>query len=383
MNREPIYLDHNASTPVLPRVREVAARALAEGFGNPSAGHLYGRRARAFVELARAQVAALLGCEADEIVFTSGGTESNNLALRGHAAAVGGELLFVRSAVEHPAVERPLAVMAKDEHRGEVAVLPVDERGVVRVEALAPLLAGREGRALVSVLLAQNETGVVQPVAELVRVAKAAGAIVHTDGAQAVGKIPVDVRALGVDLCSVAGHKLYAPKGVGALYVRRGTAMAPFAVGAGHERGLRPGTENVASIAALGEACAMALEDLATEAARQVALRDRLASSLEGGGFVIHGAGAARLPGTVSGRFPGVRGSSLLAAAPSLAATTGSACHAGEEHASAALLAMGLDPRDALGAIRLSLGRGTTEAEVDTAARDLLAAAARLREERS
>lgn len=383
MNREPIYLDHNASTPVLPRVRAVAARALSEGFGNPSAGHFYGRRARAFVEVARTQVAALLGCDPEEILFTGGGTESNNLALRGHAATVEGALLFVRSAVEHPAVERPLAVMASDEHRGEVAVLPVDERGVVRCEALAPRLAGREGRALVSVMLAQNETGVVQPVAELARLAKAAGAVVHTDGAQAVGKIPVDVRALGVDLCSVAGHKLYAPKGVGALYVRRGTALAPFAVGAGHERGLRPGTENVASIAALGEACAMAREDLATEAARQRALRDRLASALERGGFVIHGAGAERLPGTLSGRFPGVRGSALLAATPNLAATTGSACHAGEEHASAALLAMGLDPRDALGAIRLSLGRGTTEAEVDTAARDLLAAAARLREERS
>jgi cysteine desulfurase len=372
---DPVYLDHNASTPVPPRVRDVAARALAEGFGNPSAGHPYGRRARAFVDAARAEVAALVGCAPDEIVFTSGGTESDNLALRGHAAAVGAPLLFVRSAVEHPAVERPIDALVA-EGRGELAELPVDARGVVRVDALPALALGR--RALVSVILAQNETGVVQPVAALARAARVAGAVVHTDAAQAVGKIPVDVGALGVDLMTIAGHKLYAPKGVGALYVRRGTPLAPFAVGAGHEGGLRPGTENVASIAALGEACAMAREDLEAEAARQRGLRDRLEAWLRGGGFVVHGDGAERLPNTVSGRFPGVRGSALLAATPVVAATTGSACHAGVEHASAALLAMGVPHDEALGAIRLTLGRGTTEAEIDLVAGELLVAAANL-----
>jgi cysteine desulfurase len=374
---DPVYLDHNASTPVLPRVREAALRALVDGFGNPSAGHPYGRRARAYVEAARAEVAALVGAEPDEIVFTGGGTESDNLALRGHAAAAGAPLLFVRSSVEHPAVEKPLDALVA-EGRGEVAELPVDRRGVVRTDALAPLLEGREGRALVTVILAQNETGVLQPVAELARVAKAAGATVHTDAAQAVGKVPVDVRALGVDLLTIAGHKLYAPKGVGALYVRRGAKLAPFAVGAGHERGLRPGTENVASIAALGEACAIAREDLEAEAARQKRLRDRLAAWLQGGGFVVHGDGAPRLPNTLSGRFPGVRGSALLEATPVVAATTGSACHAGVEHASAALLAMGIASEDALGAIRLALGRGTTEAEIDLVASELLVAAASL-----
>jgi cysteine desulfurase len=382
MTDDPIYFDHNASTPVLPRVREAAARALAEGFGNPSAEHVYGRRARAFVDRARADVAALLGCEVDEIVFTGSGTESNNLALRGHAAAVGAPLALVRSAVEHPAVERPLAAICAADARCSLAVLPVDARGVVRAGGLAAAIGARPGAALVSVILAQNETGVVQPVAEIARLAKRAGAVVHTDASQAVGKIPVDVGALGVDLLTVAGHKLYAPKGVGALYVRRGTPLAPLVVGAGHERGLRPGTENVAGIAALGEACALAREDLAAEAARQTALRDELAARLGAAGFVVHGAGAERLPNTLNGRFPGVRGSALLAAAPGLAATTGSACHAGEEHASAALTAMGLAPDDALGAVRLTLGRGTTTADVERAAALLLDAFAQARARR-
>ena len=377
MPPDPVYFDHNASTPVLPRVRVIAARALAEGFGNPSAGHVFGLRARAFVEAARAEVAALVGCDPDEILFTGGGTESNNLALRGVAAAIDGPIRFVRSAVEHPAVDRPIAAVVA-EGRGEVVEIPVDARGVVRLDALARILESASGRTVVSVILAQNETGVVQPVAEVARIAKAAGALVHTDAAQAVGKVPVDVRALGVDLRTIAGHKLYAPKGVGELYVRRGAPLAPFAVGAGHERGLRPGTENVASIAALGEACAIAREDVADEAARQLALRDRLAGWLRGAGFVVHGAGADRLPNTVSGRFPGVRGSALLAATSAVAATTGSACHAGVERASSALIAMGLAPEDALGAIRLSLGRGTPEADVDLVAGELLASAARL-----
>jgi cysteine desulfurase len=234
-------------------------------------------------------------------------------------------------------------------------------------------------RRVVSILLAQNETGVLQPIADIARRLRGSGAIVHTDAAQAVGKIDVDVRALGVDLLSVAGHKLYAPKGVGALFVREGTPLGPFLLGAGHERGLRPGTENVASIAGLGEACAIAREDLAREWERQMKLRDRLEARLGAAGFVIHGAAGARLPNTTNGRFPAVRGSALLAQARAIAASTGSACHAGVESPSSVLTAMGMSPEDALGAVRLSLGRGTSEGGVDRAAELLIDAADALR----
>lgn len=372
---DPIYLDHNASTPVPARVRNAVIAALDEGFGNPSASHPYGRRARALVERARSRVAALIGCDDDEIVFTGGGTEASNLAIRGAAAKLGAEgLLVITSTVEHPATIEPIAALCSAGARA--ARVLVDTRGVIDVAGVEQALARSRGAALVSVILAQNETGVIQPVAEIAAKARARGAVVHTDAAQAVGKIEVRVRRLGVDLLSIAGHKLYAPKGVGALYVRRGVAIAPLVVGAGHERGLRPGTENVAAIAGLGEACALARESLAAEIDRQRALRDRLEARLATEGFVVHGAGAERLPGTINGRFPGVRGSALLARVPEIAFTTGSACHAGEERASSALLAMGLTETDALGAVRLSLGRATTEADIDRAA-ELLSAAAR------
>jgi len=299
---DPIYLDYNASTPVMPRVRDAALAALTEGFGNPSADHVYGQRARAFVDRARAQVAALLGGDADEIVFTGGGTESNNLALRGFTGDAG-RLLLITTKVEHPATTGPAARLSKA--GAQVEYVGVDERGVVSLPGLSRALerAGDFAATLVSVMLAQNETGVMQPLEEISRLARARGALVHTDAAQAVGKIGVNVRALGVDMLSVAGHKLYAPKGVGALYVRRGLTLSPLLVGAGHEHGLRPGTENVAGIAALGEACAMAMEDLAREEARQRALAARLAAKLSEAGFVVHGAGAPRLPNTVNGRF--------------------------------------------------------------------------------
>jgi cysteine desulfurase len=371
----PLYFDHNASTPVLPRVRETVLRALDEGTGNPGADHPYGRRARAIVDGARERVAALLGCAPDEVVFTGGATESNNLALRGYARATGRLPRLVTTAIEHPAVLAPAALL--EEGGAEVRRLAAGADGRVGAAAFAAAVAGAPGPVLVSAILAQNETGVLQDVAAIARAARAAGATaVHTDASQAVGKVPVRVDELGVDLLSVAGHKLYAPKGVGALYVRRGTPLAPVLVGAGHERGLRPGTENVAGIAGLGEACAIAREDLEREGARQVELRDRLIARLAAGGFVVHGAGA-RLPNTVNGRFPGVRGSALLAATPELAFTTGSACHAGEERPSAVLLAMGIAPADALGAIRLSIGRGTSAADVERAADALLRAAAR------
>jgi cysteine desulfurase len=373
---DPVYLDCNASTPVLPRVRDAMMRALAEGFGNPSADHVYGRRARAFIETARGEVAALLGADPDEIIFTGGATESNNLALRGWSHEDAPRRIIV-SAVEHPATLEPAAMLGRD--GATVLVVDVDRDGLIDLEGVRRALqrADRDGPTIVSVLLAQNETGVIQPMAEIARIAREHGAIVHADAAQAVGKIPVDVRALGVDLLSVAGHKLYAPKGVGALYVRRGLALKPLVLGAGHERGLRPGTENVVGIAGLGEACAMAREDLPVEGARQRGLRDRLEQRLAKGGFILHGAGARRLPNTVNGRFPGVRGDELVARVPGIAFTTGSACHAGEMKASKVLTAMGMASEDALGAIRLTLGRLTTEAEIESAAVQLVAAARR------
>jgi cysteine desulfurase len=371
----PVYLDYNASTPVLPRVRAAMDRALNDGFANPSADHVYGKRARAFVETARAQVAALLGCDTDEILFTSGGTESNNLALRGLASATPtNQLTIITSEIEHPATAQPAAQLGR-QGATVVRVAP-GAWGAVAAEdferALAAVPSGR--RVLVSVILAQNETGVIQPIADIARLAFARGAIVHTDAAQAVGKIPVDVRRLGVDLLSIAGHKLYAPKGVGALFVRRGTPLAPFLLGAGHEHGLRPGTENVVGIAALGEACALAREDVVEEAARQKKLRAELEQRLARGGFVVVGHRVERLPNTTLGRFLGLRGSDVLARTPAIAASTGSACHAGEEQPSKVLLAMGAEPEDALGAIRLTLGRGTTESDLDRAIAALLEA---------
>ncbi|EYF01719.1 cysteine desulfurase family protein [Chondromyces apiculatus] len=380
MNRtgHPIYLDYNASTPVPPRVRAAVLRALEEGFGNPSAGHPYGRRARDMVERARAQVAALLGAASDEIFFTSGGTEASNLALRGVLGSVPVGAL-VTTTIEHPATQETARLL---EAAGvQVVRVAPGVDGSVGAEQVAKALSSVQARpAVVSVIIAQNETGVLQPVAEIVERVRGSGVLVHADAAQAVGKIPVDVKALGVDLLSVAGHKLYAPKGVGALYVRRGVALQPLLVGGGHERGVRAGTENVSGVVGLGEACGMALECLDEEVPRLRGLRDSLEQRLGEAGFVVHGGGAARLPNTLNGRFPGVRGGALAARlADELAFTTGSACHAGREEASAVLLAMGIDAEDALGAIRLSLGRGTTEEEVTRAGNLLLNAAAALR----
>lgn len=380
MNRTsaPLYLDYNASTPVPPRVREAVARALEEGFGNPSAAHAYGRRARDIIERARAQVAALLGADPDEILFTGGGTESINLALRGSLAvgAGGGPVgALITTTLEHPATLQP-ARLLEEAGVHVVRVEPAPE-GCVDPGRMAAALDGARARpAVVSVMLAQNETGVLQPVAEIAERARARGMLVHTDAAQAVGKIHVDVNELGVDLLSVAGHKLYAPKGVGALYVRRGVALRPLLLGAGHERGLRPGTENVSGIAGLGEACALALESAEGEGRRQRGLRDALEQRLCAAGFVVHGAGAARLPNTLNGRFPGVKGSALTGRLGNeMAFTTGSACHEGQERGSAVLRAMGIAEEDALCAIRLSLGRGTTEDDVERAAALLIAAA--------
>ena len=317
-------------------------------------------------------MAALLGCESDEVFFTSGGTEANNLAIRGVAEAVPGKRHVVTSVIEHPATANPCGWLER--HGWEVTRLDVESTGRVDMRGASALV--REDTVLLTVMHANNEVGTLQPVQELGNIAHARGALVHTDAAQSVGKVPVDVAALGVDLLSIAGHKLYAPKGVGALYVRRGTPIKPFNLGAGHERGLRPGTENVASIVGLGRACAIASRTITVESARVRGLRDRLWELLKTGvpAIELNGHPTERLPNTLSVRFPGVLGSAVLGKAPGVAASTGSACHESGEKASGVILAMGIDPMTALGTVRLSLGRSSTLRQIEAAAGELIAA---------
>ncbi|MDX2089786.1 MAG: cysteine desulfurase family protein [Kofleriaceae bacterium] len=376
MTNDPIYLDHNATTPLLPEVVDAMLPYLREHFGNPSSGHVYGSRARAAVAHAREQIAALLGCDADEVVFTSGGTEANNLAIRGVTEARERKSHVVTTVIEHPATARPCAWLEK--HERSVSRIGVDADGRVRVDAAREAIDG--DTALVTVMHSNNETGVLQPVEELARLAHAAGALIHTDAAQSLGKVPVRVRELDVDLLSVAGHKLYAPKGVGALYVKRGTPLVPFALGASHERGLRPGTENVASIVGLGAACEAVGRDLDATAGRMKRLRDLLWERLASGvpGLALNGHHELRLPNTLNVRFPRASGSAVLEGAPVVAASTGSACHEGQESASAVILAMGISPEEALGSVRLTLGRGTSEDDVVRAAEALTRAWRRL-----
>ncbi len=370
---EVVYLDHNATTPVAPEVLEAMLPYLRTAYGNPSSDHALGRRARQAVEEARASIAALIEAAASEVVFTSGGTESNNLAIRGVAAqALSARHRIVTSAVEHPATTAPLSLL--EASGWTIARVPVAASGILDLDAGLGALG--DDVALVTVMLAQNETGALMPVAELAAAARAHGVVVHTDAAQAVGKIPVAVDDLGVDLLSIAAHKCYGPKGVGALYVRRGTPLSPLLVGASQEAGLRPGTENVAGIVGLGAAARLAIDHLASDAPRIAALRDELwaALSTRVPGIGRHTPDGACLPNTLLASFPGVLGADGLARVPRLAASTGSACHAGEHTPNATLLAMGISPEVALGAVRLSLGRGTSRADVEAAV-ELLARA--------
>lgn len=368
----PIYLDFNATTPLAPEVFAAMTPYLTTHFGNPSSGHVYGRRARDAVDKARAQLAELIGAQPDEIVFTSCGTEANNLAIRGVAAAHGRPAHLVTSTIEHPATAQPCALL---ESAGwAVSRVPVGSSG--RLDAAAVIACLRPDTALVSLMHANNETGVLQPVTEVAHQARRRGILVHTDAAQSVGKLSVHVNALGVDLLSLAGHKLQAPKGIGALYVRSGTRLDPLIVGGGQERGLRPGTENVAHIVGLGAAAALARKRLEAEDGRMLRLRERLWNLLAAQipGLALTGDPRHRLPNTLNIRFPGIRGSAVLAASLEIAASTGSACHEGGEHASPVLRAMGIAEHDALGAVRLSLGWTTTEAEIERAAAALAAA---------
>ena len=364
MTEQQIYLDFNASTPLASEAVEAMRPFLTAHFGNPSTTHWAGAPAKAAVARARAQVAALLGCEPGEVVFTSGGTEANNHALQGAFLANQdrGDHV-VTSAVEHPAVLKPLEFLQR--LGAKVTVVGVDRQGRVDPEEVRRAIT--PGTILVSVMHANNEVGTVQPIAEIAAIAHAASALMHTDAAQSVGKIPAKVADLGVDLLSVAGHKLYAPKGVGALYVRRSTRLEPFMHGAGHEAGRRAGTENVLLDVALGAACEVAERWVGMGSVR--ALRDRFEAGLHaalGARVTVNGAGAERLPNTSSVNFVGLVGAELLAAMPGIAASTGSACHAGSVELSAVLAAMRVPPREGMGAVRFSLGRTTTWEELQS-----------------
>lgn len=370
----PVYLDYNATTPVDPRVADAIEPYLRQHYGNPSSTHVYGRNAHQAVEQAREQVAILIGARADEIIFTGCATEANNLAIRGVARALRDKGRHViTSAVEHPAVEQPCRRLG--EEGWEISVIPVDKYGQVDPAQLSDAL--RDDTVLVSIMHANNEVGTIQPVEEIAAVTRPRGILLHTDAAQSVAKIPVSVDDLGVDLLTLAGHKFYATKGVGALYVRHGTPLQPVLVGAGHEAGLRPGTENVPAIAGLGEAARLAYERNSGHTQQLCLLRDQLHALLTEAipGILLNGHPEQRLPNTLNLSFPGMDGRDLLAhAAAEVAASVGSACHEDDETVSGVLGAMGINTDRARGAVRLSLGTLSTNAEIERAAKALIAA---------
>jgi cysteine desulfurase len=370
MNRR-IYFDFNATTPLAPEVVVALERSLREDFGNPSSQHWAGTPARDAVEVARSQVAALLCCDATEVVFTSGGTEGNNHAMKGVYYAHSGRISrphIVSTAIEHPSVLRPCEFL--NGLGADVTLVPVDQFGLVDPDDVRKAI--RSETILVSVMHANNEVGTIQPIGEIARISRERGVLCHTDAAQTVGKISVDVELLGIDLLTVAGHKLYGPKGVGALYVREGTRLEPFMHGADHEAAQRAGTENVAAIIGLGIACNRASE--VANAPNATSLRDYFWQRLQetfGERVTLNGHLTERLPNTLNVSFAEHCGSEILAALPRLAASTGSACHAGTATISPVLEAMGTPMDRAIGAIRLSLGRTSTASEVDDVVEEL------------
>ena len=376
----PIYLDHNATTPVDPQVVDAMLPHLTVHFGNPSSSHHYGAAPTAALAAARVQVATLIGADPDEVVFTGSGSEADLLAIRGAVLAAGRPHPHViTQATEHPAILETCLTLQRL-HGARVTVLPVDGDGLLDPATLAAAIDA--DTVLVSVMAANNETGTLQPIAELAALTHTHRALLHCDAAQAAGKIPLDVTTLGVDLLTVVGHKMYAPKGIAALYVRHGVRLEPVACGGGQEHGLRAGTENVALAVALGTAAELATDDLTHgEPTRVAALRDdlhhRLAAALPGR---VHRNGhpTACLPNTLNVSIDGVPGHDLLAAVPEVAASTGSACHSGTHQPSPVLTAMGHPAPRALTALRLSLGRWTTTDEIDRAASLLTAAASTL-----
>ena len=358
-----IYLDFNASTPIAPEAIEAMRPFLTDHYGNPSSLHWAGMPAKDAVEKARGQVAGLLGCDPTEVVFTSGGSESNNHAIKGvfFANRNRGDHI-VTTAVEHPATIKPCRFL--ETLGAKVTVLPVDRYGMVDPEDVRKAITPKT--ILITVMHANNEVGTIEPIPEISAIAREAGISFHTDAAQTVGKISTDVEEPGVDLLSVAGHKVYAPKGIGALYIREGTKVEPFVHGAGHEAGRRAGTENVLLAVALGAACEAARRWIGMPLVKE--LRDRFWNGLQemfGEKVTLNGHPTARLPNTLNVNFVGRVGAEVLATLPGVAASTGSACHAGSVTLSPVLAAMGVPPEEGMGAVRFSLGRTTTWEELE------------------
>jgi cysteine desulfurase len=362
-----VYFDYNATTPLAPEVVEAVVRATREQFGNASSVHHFGQQAKAILDDARSAVAALIHADPSEVVFTSGGTESDNFAIRGAADALEptGRRHLVACAIEHEAVLNTLKALARRGWR--TTLVPVDQTGIVSPDRVRELLA--DDTALVSVMHANNEIGTIQPIGEIARIAHERGAIMHTDAVQSVGKIPIDVRALGVDLLSLSAHKFNGPKGAGVLWVRRGTRVQPILTGGKHERSRRAGTENVPAIAGMGVAARLAIGKMATEGARVGALRDRLEAGIlkTVPGTVVNGTPSQRVPNTTNISFDRVEAESLLIALDleAIAVSTGSACSSGTLEPSHVLRAMGFPAHRTQNSLRFSLGLFSSEEEVD------------------
>jgi cysteine desulfurase len=374
---KPIYLDYNATTPIDPEVAEAMRPYLFEHFGNPSSSHWYGIQTKKAVDEARRQVADLLHCSPEEVVFTSGGSESNNYAIKGTAFAnreKGNHI--ITSAIEHPAVLKVCTYLA--EKGFQITYLPVDEFCLVKPRELQESITPHT--ILISIMHANNEVGTIQPIAEIAQIAKEHGIVFHTDAAQSVGKIPTRVDELEVDLLTIAGHKLYAPKGIGALYVRGGIRLEKLIHGADHEQDLRAGTENVLEIVGLGQACEIANRDLKKNMGHMQKMRDLLYAGLrqEWGEIRLNGHPEKRLPNTLSVCFKSIEANTLLAEIESVAASAGAACHSDSVRLSSVLEAMQVDLEYAMGTVRFSTGKMTTEEEVNHAVAVFVKTARRL-----
>lgn len=373
----PIYLDYNATTPIAKEVADAMKPYLYEHFGNPSSSHMYGQRGKKAVDKGRAQLAKLLNCNTSDLVFTSGGTESNNYALKGYALAnrnKGNHI--ITTSIEHPAVSEVCKYL---EGVGfEVTYLPVDEIGHVQIADVEAAI--RPETILISVMYANNEVGTLQPISEISRLAKKHGIVLHSDCAQAIGKVPVDIEVLGVDLLTVAGHKFYGPKGIGALYIKKGVNLQKLMHGADHENNLRAGTENVLEIVGLGEAAELCQKNLNTSIIHDKTLVNRLKKALSVlDSIQFNGNSEFCLPNTLSVSFKNIEANTLLANLPEVAASAGAACHTDSISVSATLAAMKMDKAYAMGTIRFSVGKYSTETEIDQAAEVIIKAVQNLR----
>lgn len=364
---KPIYLDYNATTPIAPEVVEAMKPFLEDNFGNPSSKHWYGIQVKKAVELARKQIADLIDANLDEIIFTSGGTESNNFAIKGIAFAHknrGNHI--ITSSVEHPAVSNVCKFLVSQGF--DITYLPVNKFGQINPEDVEKVITSKT--ILISIMHANNEIGTIQPISRISKIAKKNNIFFHSDAAQSVGKIPVNVNEMGIDLLSIAGHKLYAPKGIGALYIRRGTKLQKLIHGANHEQNLRAGTENVLGIVGLGKACEIAKRDLDKNFKYMKKMRDRLHHKLKNSNlnFRLNGHPEKSLPNTLNLSFFKIDASDALSKMPDIAASAGAACHYNKVETSAVLKAMKISPEYSMGTIRFSVGKFTTENEIDDAA---------------